>query len=100
MGVGSAVMYVVSPILESIAPYAPGEVFPHFFSGLFQNALVASILVTIVAGFPVTIADSLLLFLLEGHVQFLQAAIIAFCQHGHVDSLCEGHTDTSICRES
>ena len=51
MGVGSAVMYVVSPILESIAPYVPGEVFPHFFSGLFQNALVASILVTIVAGF-------------------------------------------------
>lgn len=51
MGVGSALMRVLSPILESIAPFVPGETFPHYFSGLFQNALVASVLVTIVAGF-------------------------------------------------
>ncbi|MDP6213108.1 MAG: metal ABC transporter permease, partial [Candidatus Thalassarchaeaceae archaeon] len=44
-------MRVLSPILESIAPFVPGEVFPHFFSGLFQNALVASVMVTVVAGF-------------------------------------------------
>ena len=44
-------MYFVSPILESVAPFIPGEVFPHFFSGLFQNALIASLMVTVVAGF-------------------------------------------------
>ena len=51
MGIGSSLMRVLSPILESIAPFVPGEVFPHFFSGLFQNALVASVMVTVVAGF-------------------------------------------------
>ncbi len=51
MGVGSALMELISPVLERIAPYVPGEIFPHFFSGLFQNALVASVMVTIVAGF-------------------------------------------------
>lgn len=51
MGVGSALMELISPVLERIAPYAPGEIFPHFFSGLFQNALVASVMVTVVAGF-------------------------------------------------
>jgi len=51
MGVGSALMELISPVLEQIAPYVPGEIFPHFFSGLFQNALVASIMVTVVAGF-------------------------------------------------
>ena len=45
MGIGSALMYFVSPILESIAPFVPGEVFPHYFSGLFQNSLVAAVLV-------------------------------------------------------
>ena len=50
MGIGSVVMSVVSPILEAIAPIVPGETFPHFFTGLFQNALVASIMVTVVAG--------------------------------------------------
>jgi len=51
MGIGSSLMRLISPALESIAPYIPGEIFPHFFSGLFQNALVASVLVTVVAGF-------------------------------------------------
>ena len=51
MGIGSSLMRLISPVLESIAPHIPGEVFPHFFSGLFQNALVASVLVTVVAGF-------------------------------------------------
>ena len=51
MGVGSSLMELISPVLERIAPYVPGEIFPHFFSGLFQNALVASVMVTIVAGF-------------------------------------------------
>ena len=51
MGVGSALMELISPLLERIAPYVPGEIFPHFFSGLFQNALVASLMVTVVAGF-------------------------------------------------
>tara|TARA_B100000575_G_C23099498_1_gene634298 strand:- start:746 stop:1657 length:912 start_codon:yes stop_codon:yes gene_type:complete len=51
MGVGSALMELISPVLEQIAPYVPGEIFPHFFSGLFQNALVASVMVTVVAGF-------------------------------------------------
>ncbi len=50
MGIGSVVMSVVSPILEAIAPIVPGETFPHFFTGLFQNAIVASIMVTVVAG--------------------------------------------------
>ncbi len=50
MGIGSVVMSLVSPILEAIAPIVPGETFPHFFTGLFQNALVASIMVTVVAG--------------------------------------------------
>ena len=44
-------MELISPMLERIAPYVPGEIFPHFFSGLFQNALVASVMVTVVAGF-------------------------------------------------
>ena len=51
MGIGSSLIRIISPVLESIAPHVPGETFPHFFSGLFQNALVASVLVTVVAGF-------------------------------------------------
>jgi len=51
MGIGSVLMHFVSPILESIAPFVPGEVFPYYFSGLFQNSLVAAVMVTAVAGF-------------------------------------------------
>ncbi|HII56523.1 MAG TPA: metal ABC transporter permease, partial [Candidatus Poseidoniaceae archaeon] len=40
------------PALESIAPLMPGETFPAFFElEMFQRALVAAILTTIVAGF-------------------------------------------------
>ncbi|MAS80770.1 MAG: hypothetical protein CMA28_04050 [Euryarchaeota archaeon] len=50
MGIGDLVMSALAPVLEFIAPVVPGEIFPHFFSGIFQNALVASVIVTIVAG--------------------------------------------------
>ena len=43
---------LVGPVLESIAPLIPGETFPVFFElEMFQRALVAAILTTIVAGF-------------------------------------------------
>lgn len=43
---------LVGPVLESIAPLIPGETFPAFFElEMFQRALVAAILTTIVAGF-------------------------------------------------
>lgn len=52
MGLGSFLMDIFSPLMESIAPLIPGEVFPYFFTmELFQRALLAAILVTIVAGF-------------------------------------------------
>ena len=50
MRIGDLVMSALGPVLEFIAPVVPGEIFPHFFSGIFQNALVASVIVTIVAG--------------------------------------------------
>lgn len=43
---------ILAPSLESIAPFLPGETFPAFFEiEMFQRALVAAILTTIVAGF-------------------------------------------------
>ena len=43
---------ILAPSLESIAPFIPGETFPAFFEiEMFQRALVAAILTTIVAGF-------------------------------------------------
>ncbi len=52
MGVGSKLMSLISPIMESIGPYVPGETFPAFFTvSLFQNAFVAALLVTMVAAF-------------------------------------------------
>lgn len=43
---------ILAPFLESIAPFIPGETFPAFFEiEMFQRALVAAILTTIVAGF-------------------------------------------------
>ncbi len=51
MGIGSVVLDLTSPVLEFIAPFAPGEIFPYFFTmEMFQRALVAAILVTVVAG--------------------------------------------------
>ena len=52
MGVGSELMSLISPIMESIAPHVPGEIFPSFFTvPLFQNAFVAALLVTMVASY-------------------------------------------------
>ena len=52
MGIGTIILEITAPVLESIAPLIPGEVFPYFFTmELFQRALVASTIVTVVAGF-------------------------------------------------
>ena len=52
MGIGTIILKLVAPILEFIAPIIPGEVFPYFFTmEMFQRALIAALLVTIVAGF-------------------------------------------------
>jgi ABC-type Mn2+/Zn2+ transport system permease subunit len=49
--IGDTLLRVVSPFLEFIAPIVPGDVFPGYFEvELFQRALIASILVTIIAG--------------------------------------------------
>ena len=51
MGIGEYVMEVAKPLLEFIAPMVPGEIFPYFFTmEMFQRALVAAVLVTLVAG--------------------------------------------------
>jgi ABC-type Mn2+/Zn2+ transport system permease subunit len=48
---GSIMMDIFTPYLESLAPYMPGEVFPYFFSmEMFQRALISAIMVTVVAG--------------------------------------------------
>ena len=50
--IGESLLELVSPYLESIAPYMPGEVFPSFFTlTLLQRALVAAVLVTVVSAF-------------------------------------------------
>ena len=52
MALGGVLMDIFSPLMEFIAPVMPGEVFPFFFTmELFQRALLAAIMVTIVAGF-------------------------------------------------
>jgi len=51
-GPGKMLLDAVSPFLELIAPLAPGEIFPYFFTmELLQRALLSALLVTIVAGF-------------------------------------------------
>ena len=50
-GPGKILLDAVSPLLEFIAPLAPGEIFPYFFTmEMFQRALLSALLVTIVAG--------------------------------------------------
>ena len=50
--IDSTLMWFLDPIMGHIAPYAPGETFPSFFTvTLFQNAFVAALLVTVVAGY-------------------------------------------------
>jgi len=51
MGLGVWLLDQVAPILESIAPFIPGEVFPYFFTmEMFQRAMLAAFVVTVVAG--------------------------------------------------
>lgn len=51
MGIGVLLLDLISPFMEAIAPVIPGEIFPYFFTmELFQRALLAAVLVTIVAG--------------------------------------------------
>lgn len=52
MGIGVAILDMMSPYLEYIGPIMPGEVFPYFFTmEMFQRALLSAIMVTIVSGF-------------------------------------------------
>ena len=52
MGLGSQVLEVIFPLLESLGPLIPGEIFPYFFTlEMFQRALIAALLVTVVAGY-------------------------------------------------
>ena len=49
--IGRGTLRTVSPILEFFAPIVPGNTFPLYFeTGLFQSALIAAILATIIAG--------------------------------------------------
>ncbi|MCH2646338.1 MAG: metal ABC transporter permease [Candidatus Thalassarchaeum sp.] len=49
--IGRGTLRTVSPILEFFAPIVPGNTFPLYFEiGLFQSALIAAILSTIIAG--------------------------------------------------
>ena len=57
------------------------------------------LLIPVVAGLPVTIADALLFFLLKGGIDLVEIPVVAFGKHRHVDSLGEGHADTGISRE-
>lgn len=52
MGLGVWLLDFVAPIFESIAPSLPGETFPYLFTmELFQNSVLAALVVTIVAGY-------------------------------------------------
>lgn len=52
MGVGEFVLDILSPLLSSISFLIPGETFPFFFTlEIFQRALIAALIVTIVSGF-------------------------------------------------
>lgn len=51
MGIGIMLLEMVSPLMEAVAPYVPGDIFPYFFSlEMFQRALLAAVLVTVIAG--------------------------------------------------
>ena len=51
MGLGVVVLDLIAPGFELMAPLMPGEVFPYFFTmELFQRALLAALMVTVVAG--------------------------------------------------
>ena len=51
MGLGTFLLELAIPLLENMAPSMPGDIFPAYFEiKMFQRALLAAILVTIVAG--------------------------------------------------
>ena len=51
-GMGVWILELISPYLMMIGEYVPGEVFPFFFTlEMFQRALLASLIVTVVSGF-------------------------------------------------
>ena len=51
MGIGVMLLEMVSPLMDAVAPYVPGDIFPYFFSlEMFQRALLAAVLVTVIAG--------------------------------------------------
>ena len=51
-GLGVWILELISPYLIVLGEYAPGEVFPYFFTlEMFQRALLASLIVTVVSGF-------------------------------------------------
>ena len=51
MGLGVWLHELVSPTMEAISPYLPGDVFPYFFTmDMFQRALLASFVITVIAG--------------------------------------------------
>lgn len=51
MGLGVLLFDLIAPVLELMAPLIPGDVFPFFFKmELFQRALLAALMVTVVAG--------------------------------------------------
>ena len=51
MGLGVEFHKAVSPLMEAVAPYMPGDIFPYFFTvEMFQRALLAAFIITLVAG--------------------------------------------------
>lgn len=52
MGLGIEILEILAPIMESLAPHMPGEVFPEFFTlEMFQRSMLAALMVAIVGGF-------------------------------------------------
>ena len=50
-GLGLEILKLVAPVLEDLAPIMPGTTFPRFFDmEMMQRSLIASLMVTIVAG--------------------------------------------------
>jgi zinc transport system permease protein len=50
-GIGLEILELAAPLLEMLAPIMPGDTFPRFFDmEMMQRSLIASIMVTIVAG--------------------------------------------------
>ena len=49
-GLGVVMLELISPYLIALGEYAPGEVFPFFFTmEMFQRALLASLIVTVLS---------------------------------------------------